>query len=144
MTDEVAIPALLRAARGTYTAAIDERLTQAGVDDLPRHGAFVVGGMANRGGTAADVVSGLGISRQRTSQLVDTLVLRGYLARAATPGDRRRVALVLTERGRHVAREIRAAIDDVDEELARRVPPDQLAGLRAALIALADMTRNRS
>src|ERR1700753_510285 len=117
--DEVAIPALMRAARGSYAAAINDRLEAAGIDDLPRHGAFVLGGMALHGGSAADMIGGLGISKQRASQLVDTLVLRGYLAREVNAEDRRRTTILLTDRGRAAAAEVRAAVERGDAELAQ-------------------------
>ena len=56
-----------------------ERTT--GYDDLPRNGAFVLGGMANHGAALGDLVKQLGVSKQAISQLIDTLVLRGYLER---------------------------------------------------------------
>ena len=141
--DEIPIPALLRAARGTYAAAIAGQLASAGIDDLPRHGAFVLGGMAGRGAMAADLIDGLGIGRQQAAQLVDTLVTRGYLTREESPGDRRRGTLALTDRGRLAAAEIRAAIEDIDDELGRRLAPDQLIGLRAGLFALAQIKREQ-
>ena len=52
--DEVGIPALMRAARGSYAQVIEMHLAEAACDDLPRNGAFVLGGMVNHGGTAAD------------------------------------------------------------------------------------------
>ena len=57
--DEVVIPALLRAARGSYAQAIRTHLEEAGFDDLPRNGGFVLGGMANHGGSAADMIRGI-------------------------------------------------------------------------------------
>src|ERR1039457_7373352 len=79
--DEVVIPALLRAARGSYGRAINESLAAAGFDALPQNGPFVLSGMANFGGSAADMISGLGVTKQAASQLIDTLVVRGYLTR---------------------------------------------------------------
>ena len=141
--DDIVIPALLRAARGSYGRAIAEQLEAAGIDDLPRHGPFVLGGMANRGGSAAEMIAGLGISKQRASQLIDTLVLRGYLIREINPDDRRRTTILLTERGRSAAEEIGAAIEDVDRELASMISPSQLAGLRTGLSALAQIRGQR-
>jgi len=138
-TDEIAIPALMRAARGSYVAVIVQRLAAAGIDDLPRHGAFVLGGMANHGGSAADMIGGLGISKQRASQLVDTLVLRGYLTREVNAEDRRRTTIRLTERGRAAAAEVRSAIEQIDAELAQMLSPDELAGLRKGLVALSQI-----
>src|ERR1700748_1997683 len=86
--DEVVLPALLRAARGAYGNAIRKELAAAGFDDIPRNGPFVLGGVGNRGVAAGDLVRALGVSKQAASQLVDTLVLRGYLERHANADDR--------------------------------------------------------
>lgn len=134
--DDIAIPALLRAARGSYAQAIATRLGTEGLGDLPRNGPFVLGGMANHGGSAVDMIRGLGVSRQAASQLIDALVLRGYLTREINPADRRRMDIELTERGRAAAAVIRAAVTHVDGELSRMLSPDELGGLRAGLAAL--------
>jgi len=134
--DEVVIPALLRGARGAYGKVIASRLVMAGFDDLPRNGPFVLGGMANHGGTAAEMMDALQVSKQAASQLIDVLVMRGYLVRQIDPEDRRRMLVQLTDRGRAAAAEVRAAVEEVDEQLARMVSPAEVAGLRAGLIAL--------
>jgi DNA-binding MarR family transcriptional regulator len=137
--DQVPIPALLRAARSSYGHEIRSRLAAAGYDDLPRNGPFVLGGIVNRGGTSAQLVRELGVSKQAASQLIDTLVLRGYLERQPDAEDRRRVTIVVTERGRAAAALVRSGVQAVDSELAERLAPEQLAGLRAGLIALCDI-----
>jgi DNA-binding MarR family transcriptional regulator len=134
--DEVPIPALLRAARGAYGHAVQARLVAAGFDDLPRNGPFVLGGMANQGAAAGDLVRQLGVSKQAASQLVDVLVLRGYLERQVDPDDRRRLTIALTERGREAAAAVQAGVEEVDGELALRLSSAQLAGLHAGLAAL--------
>jgi DNA-binding MarR family transcriptional regulator len=133
------IPALLRAARGSYAHTIAAFLAEAGCDDLPQNGPFVLGGMANRHAAAVDMIRGLGVTRQAASQLIDTLVVRGYLSREVNPADRRRLNIELTERGRAAADAVGAAIGQVDEELAAMITPAELAGLRAGLIALAQI-----
>ena len=45
----------------------------------------------------------LGISKQAVSQLIDTMVMRGYLERTPDAEDRRRMLLHLTPRGRAAA-----------------------------------------
>lgn len=130
------IPALLRAARGSYARAIAAHVVAAGFDDLPRNGAFVLGGMANRGGSATEMIGGLGVSTQRASQLLDSLVLRGYLTRDSNPEDRRRMLIGLTDRGRAAASAVRAGIEAIDAELAGMISPTELAGLRRGLAAL--------
>jgi DNA-binding MarR family transcriptional regulator len=137
--EEVAFPALLRAARGAYADEIRRELAAAGFDDLPRNGPFVLGGMANHGAPAGDLVRRLGVSKQAASQLVDTLVLRGYLERHANPEDRRRLLIELTERGRAAANAVRKGVEAVDDELARRLSGAELAGFAAGLVALAEI-----
>lgn len=137
--DDVPIPALLRASRGAYGHAVRRRLTAAGFDDLPRNGPFVLGGMANHAATAGQIVRELGVTKQATGQLIDALVSRGYLERRPDPDDRRRMLIELTPRGRGAAAEVREAVARIDAELARRVSPSELAGLRAGLVALCDI-----
>jgi DNA-binding MarR family transcriptional regulator len=134
--DEVIIPALLRAARGSYGHAIRAHLAAAGFDDLPRNGAYVLGGTVNHGGSASGLVRELGVSKQAASQLIDTLVVRGYLQREVDPDDRRRVTIDATERGRAAAAAVRAGVQQIEAQLAAAISPAQLAGMRAGLTAL--------
>ena len=137
--DDANIPALLRGARGSYAHTIAAFLAEAGCDDLPQNGPFVLGGMANRQASAVDMIRGLGVTRQAASQLIDTLVVRGYLSREVNPADRRRLNVGLTDRGRAAAAATLAAIAQVDAELAAMITPAELAGLRAGLLALAEI-----
>jgi DNA-binding MarR family transcriptional regulator len=134
--DDVAIPALLRAARGSYAQSITAHLAAAGFDDLPRNGPFVLGGLVTRGGSAARVIEGLGVTKQAASQLIDLLVLRGYVQRAINPEDHRRMTITVTERGQAAAAAVRAGVEAVDAELRRLISPAELAGLRSGLTAL--------
>ncbi|HEY7324379.1 MAG TPA: MarR family transcriptional regulator [Streptosporangiaceae bacterium] len=135
--DDVSFPALLRGARGSYAHTIAAFLAEAGCDDLPQNGPFVLGGMASHHASAVDMIRGLGVSRQAASQLIDTLVVRGYLSREVNPADRRRQNIELTDRGRAAAEAIGVAIRQVDRDLATMITPAEMAGLRAGLIALA-------
>ena len=137
LEDETPLPALMRGARGSYAVAIGTRLAAAGFDDLPRNGGFVLGGMARFGGSAGDMIDALGVSKQAASQLIDTLVIRGYLTRNVNTQDRRRMVIDLTERGRAAAKAVRAGIEEIDLELAKMISPSQIEGLRAGLEALA-------
>ena len=138
-TDQVVIPALLRAARGAYGHAVRTRIAAAGFDDLPRNGPFVLGGMANHDVSAGNLIRQLGVSKQAASQLIDTLVLRGYLERRIDPDDRRRMEIELTDRGRAVAAVVSEGVESVDTELAQQISPAELAGLRTGLEALCDI-----
>jgi hypothetical protein len=73
--------------------------------------------------------------KQAASQLIDTLVLREYLERRVDPGDRRRMGVRLTGRGRSAAIAIQTAIDAVDAAIAHLITADELHGWRAGLAA---------
>jgi DNA-binding MarR family transcriptional regulator len=135
--EDLVLPVLLGMGRQVYGAAIRDRLAEAGITDMPRTGARVIGGLARDGGYARDIASGAGVSKQAVSQLVDTLVLRGYVERVPDEEDRRRVVIRLTERGQAAADEIRAAVESVDAALLAEVGAEDVEHTRATLAALA-------
>lgn len=137
--DRIALPALLRAARTTYGSAMRAALAEVDCSDVPRNGSFVLGAIARNGSPLADIIKTMGISKQAAGQLVDTLVVRGYLDRAPDPADRRRMTVALTERGALAAATGRAAAERVDAALGARVGPEAVAHTRATLAALADL-----
>ncbi len=133
------MPALLRAARRPYGAAVAASLAAAGYDDLPRNGAYVIGGIARDGSALGDLVQELGVSKQAAGQLIDTLVMRGYLDRRPDLNDRRKLTIELTERGRAAAAAVRFGVESVDDELAAWLSPGHRAAVRSGLAALAHL-----
>src|SRR5262249_30862272 len=115
----VALPALLRHARNTYGSAMRRALAEAGYDDVPGNGLYVIGGLALDGADTplSQLILELRLSKQAAGQLVDTLVNRGYLDRAPDKEDRRKLTVSLTERGRAAAAVQAAAREKVDAEL---------------------------
>src|SRR5580658_1087868 len=136
---DVVIPALLRAARATYRLAIRDALIAADCSDMPRNGSFVIGAIARNGSSLSRIIESLGVSKQAAGQLVDALVVRGYLDRAPDPADRRRLTVRLTARGEHAAAAGRAAVERVDAALTARVGAEHVAHARATLAALIDL-----
>ena len=134
--DEVGFPALLRAARTAYGSAIRTALAEVGCDDVPRNGSYVIGAIARTGAQLSQIINALGVSKQAAGQLVDTLVTRGYLARAGDPDDRRRLTITLTDRGLAAAEVIRNAVERVDASVLGQVGPEYVAHTRATLAAL--------
>ena len=47
VSDELVMPALLRHARTTYGAAMRRALGEAGYDDIPGNGLYLIGGLAS-------------------------------------------------------------------------------------------------
>jgi DNA-binding MarR family transcriptional regulator len=133
------IPELMRAAGGCYRQATGARLAAGGFEDLPRNGGFLIASLAHGEESIEELIRGLGVSKQAFSQLVDTLVLRGYVTRDINQEDRRRIRLALADRGRGAAEVILAATEAVDEELSRRISAAEMAGLRRGLAVLAEI-----
>lgn len=142
--EQIVMPALLRHARTTYGAAMRRALEEAGYDDMPRNGMYVVGGLALGAGDVplGQLVRELRISKQSAGQLVDTLVMRGYLERAIDPEDRRKLTVRLTERGRAAAAVQGAARDRIDAALLASVGAEDIARTRRTLAALIEIARH--
>jgi DNA-binding MarR family transcriptional regulator len=136
-TDEIPLPGLLLAARATYGTVIRTALSDAGLDDVPRNGGYVLAAIAQPEAALQEIIARLGASKQTAGQLVDALAARGYLERNVAAGDRRRATVRLTGRGQAAVAVIRAAVDRVDAMLAAAVGAEQAEHARAALAALA-------
>jgi DNA-binding MarR family transcriptional regulator len=132
-------PTLMRSARGVYAQSIRAQLRLIGIDDLPANGVFILAGIGTSGGPRQDLPAELGVTKQAVSQVIDVLANRGYLTRSPDPGDRRRVVLELTDRGRQVLDAAQRGVEAVDHELAERVSAEQIAAMRSALIALTEI-----
>jgi DNA-binding MarR family transcriptional regulator len=141
--DEIVMPALLRHARATYGIAMRRALNEAGFDDVPKNGLYVIGGLAMGAGGVplGQLVRELGVSKQAAGQLVDTLVLRGYLARTVDGEDRRKLTVTLTERGRAAATTQAAVREKIDAELIARVGQENVKRTRRTLAALIGLRR---
>lgn len=138
---QMVLPALLRHARATYGLAMRRALAEAGYDDLPRNALYIIGGMAMgvAGLPLGVLVRDLRVSKQAAGQLVDTLVLRGYLERTVDPADRRKLTITLTERGRAAAAVQAGVREQIDAELIARVGLEDFNRTRRTLGVLIDI-----
>lgn len=130
------LPALSRAARRVFGQAMREELEQAGYDDIPGNGMFVIGVLARSAAPLSRIVSHLGGSKQAAGQLIDTLERRGYLQRSIDADDRRRLQVQLSERGRAAATIIGSVSVRLEADLCARIGADGVAHLRRGLNAL--------
>jgi len=139
--ETIVMPALLRHARNTYGTAMRRALDAAGYDDVPRNGLYVIGGLALGAGDVplGRLVKELRVSKQAAGQLVDTLVARGYLERAADPDDRRKLTVRLTERGQGAAAAQAAARQAIDAELLAQTSAEDVSRLRWMLAVLVEI-----
>ena len=138
---EIGLPVLLRHARNTYGTAMRRALAEAGYDDIPGNGLYVIGGLAlgRDDVPLGQLIRELRISKQAAGQLVDTLVARGYLARAIDKDDRRKLTITLTERGQAAAAAQHAAREKVDADLLAAVGQQNIDCTRRTLAVLVDM-----
>jgi DNA-binding MarR family transcriptional regulator len=137
----VSIPELMRLARGSYKRAIDAQYEARGIDDVPNPGGYILAYLANGEEAVPEMIEGLGIRKSEYNQLVDSLVLRGYMTRNIGPNGSR-TSFALTERGRAAAEAIFEGGRIVDEELARRLSAAEIAGLRRGLAALGEIKQS--
>ena len=138
---DVVLPALLRHARYTYGIAMHEALAEAGYDDVPKNGLYIIGGLALNAPEIplGQLIKELRVSKQAAGQLVDTLVLRGYLNRMEDPEDRRKSNITLTEKGRAAAAIQAAAREKIDAQLIARVGQENVSRTRKTLAALIEL-----
>jgi DNA-binding MarR family transcriptional regulator len=139
--EQIGLPVLLRHARVTYGAAMRKALAEAGYDDIPKNGLYVIGGLAVDTAEIplGQLIKELRVSKQAAGQLVDTLVLRGYLERTVDGEDRRKLTVTLTERGRAAAATQSAAREKIDAELLACVGPEDISRTRRTLAVLIDL-----
>ena len=144
--EQVVFPALLRHARTTYGKAMRSALDQAGYDDIPANGLYIIGGLALGDGDIPlrQLVRELGITKQGAGQLVDALVMRGYLSRTVDEKDRRQLIVALTDRGRGAADVQAQARERIDNELVERVGETDLLAARRVLGTLIDMRKDEA
>lgn len=135
------IPELMRVARGTYKRAVDRELAAEGLEDLPTGSGYLLAYLATGDGSIPEKIEGLGYKQREFRQLVDTLVLRGYLTRQGDPSGGA-MALALTERGRAANDASFRGCNYVDQELERSLTEGEMAGLRHGLAVLGEIKQS--
>ncbi len=137
MDDWQAAAGVLKLA-GQLVDDIQQGLAQRGFGDVrPAHG-FAFVRLSSGDATTADVAAHLGVTKQAASQLVESLVTRGYVTRAADPRDGRARLVVLTGRGRACTEAAEAAAAEVVEGWRDRLGPRKFGALQAALSILVE------
>jgi MarR family transcriptional regulator, organic hydroperoxide resistance regulator len=93
-----------------------------------------------RGRTVSELGAAAGTRPTTLTSVLDRLERRGHITRGTRPGDRRAVLIELTSTGQRAATTIRQAIADLEHRALDGLPPDAVAGLRAALQALTEVS----
>jgi DNA-binding MarR family transcriptional regulator len=124
------VPSVWRTFRGEMRAHRPDEFS------LPQFRALIF--LNRHAGASVSAVAGhVGLALSSTSQLVDGLMKRGYVARDTAASDRRRAALSLTAEGRAILEQARThARARIEAQLAR-LTDDERRAVTAAMAALA-------
>jgi DNA-binding MarR family transcriptional regulator len=137
----VGVPGLMRAARGWYARVIGAAMAEASFDDMPRNGTFALALLVHD--DDLDHLTGdLGVRKQVLPELIDTMIMRGYLERDTGPRDGGRVIVRPTERGRAAERVIGETSARVDAMLTERLGADGFESFCAGLLTLAERRKS--
>ncbi len=134
----VPIPALLRAARGSYAHAIREHLVETGISDLPPNGAYILGGLS-ASISAGQLFREIGLRESALSRLLQALLDGGFVQPGSGEPQYGLDDLELTEKGRLAAQAAARGVLATNEELAGILSPLELSNFRKGLIALIDI-----
>jgi DNA-binding MarR family transcriptional regulator len=93
-----------------------------------------------RSRTVSELAAAAGSRPSTLTSVLDRLERRGLIRRGPVPKDRRAVLIELTSSGRPAAATIRRAVTDLEQRALGSLPADAIAGLRAALQALAQVS----
>lgn len=133
---------LLGAARALVDG-IDAGVRARGFGDVrPAHGfAFVL--LSAGGATTMELAQHLSVTKQAASQMVEELLIKGYVERRPHPADARSRLIVLTDKGWACTRAADEAAEESLRPWADALGPDRLTALRADLSRLAAPGRLR-
>jgi MarR family transcriptional regulator, organic hydroperoxide resistance regulator len=93
-----------------------------------------------RGRAVSELAAAAGTRPTTLTSVLDRLEGRGHISRGSVPGDRRAVLIELTPSGRLTAATIRQAVIDLERRALAGMSADAIAGLRAALQALTEVS----
>src|SRR5689334_4014049 len=136
--DEPDLAILLSAAYRALTVRLRDDLAAAGLGEMRSNYGFVIRAVDAEQPTVQRLAELLDVTKQTASKLADDMQRAGYLAREPDAADRRRVRLVLTDRGRAVRKRALRTSEALERELARDLDPAAVATLRRALLALVE------
>jgi DNA-binding MarR family transcriptional regulator len=143
MKSESVLPewsALLALQRSTH-ATLQVLATELADLDLTASEINALANLADgRSRTVSELGAAAGARPTTLTSVLDRLERRGHISRGSLPGDRRAVLIELTPSGRVTAATIRQAVTDLERRALAGLSADAIAGLRAALQALAEVS----
>ncbi|HVB05370.1 MAG TPA: MarR family transcriptional regulator [Acidimicrobiales bacterium] len=126
---------VLARARQSWVNEMALRLAGRGYPDYRRSDAAVMRLLHQRPLAIGELGTALGVTRQAARKVVSALEARGLATTERDPDDGRQSNVTLTSRGRRYATAVVEVIDELNDEVAGRLTPEQLAAADAALRA---------
>ena len=123
----------LALARRSWVRRMAAGLGRAGYDDYRPSDAAVFRRLLRGPTPVGRLVDVLGATRQAARKIVEGLKRRGYVTTERDATDARRLIVSLTPAGEGYARAVVGVIEALNQEIAVRVPPDDLAAARRVL-----------
>jgi DNA-binding MarR family transcriptional regulator len=105
-------------------------------DVRPAHG-FALARLSAGGATITKLAEHLDVTRQAAAQLVDELIVKGYVQRHPHPRDARARMIVLTQQGWACTHAAEAAIADTLSAWETALGPQRMLSLRDDLLRVA-------
>ena len=106
--------------------------------DVSQHERQVLHHVAGEGVALTWLAHHLGLPKSTTSVLVKSLAARGYVERARDPGDERRLAIRLTDKGRRTVEADTVLRPDALADAMRQLDPHQRRALLEGMERLAE------
>lgn len=129
--------AMLGQAYGLLGFRIIDGVVGAGFPQKPSHSA-VFGQIDPAGSRLSELARGASMSPQAMGELVDELESMGYVVRRPDPRDRRAKLIVLTRKGKACVEAGRSTVEDLENEITRRLGQRGHHQLRRLLQKLLD------
>ena len=134
----VSDPVLLALQRATHATLY--RLSLALTDlDLTASEINALGNLADgHAKTTSQLGAAVGAKPTTLTGVLDRLERRGHITRTTSPTDRRATVITTTTAGRRVAKRIRKAMTDLEQQAVAGLPPESIEAFRAVLTALTE------
>jgi DNA-binding MarR family transcriptional regulator len=126
---------LLALARRSWVEQMASRLEAGGYPGYRRSDAAVLRLLRRSPASVGQLGSGLAVTRQAARKVADGLEARGYARTHRDDSDSRRLNIILTPLGEAYAGAVVEVVTALNQDLARRVGPEQLAAADAVLRA---------
>ena len=123
---------------GLYLDNLDER-------GLTQGEAHILAMLAHSAPTkVADLHRGLAHKRSTLTSILDRLEDRGLIKREVGEADRRTFLVMLTAKGRKLARRVSRHLSDLERDVVRRVRPADIKGFNNVVAALEHEAHHRT